>query len=164
MQYISQKARFSRCRRYRYSLERSWKLGEGRALFIGLNPSTADHRHDDPTIRRCVGFAKSWGYEAMEIVNLFAFRATYPSDLKRAVDPIGPANNRWLSKAIKRSDIAICCWGNDGDFMNRSQVIINRYPDLHCLKINSTAHPAHPLYLRANLTPFAMPSLGSTTQ
>lgn len=161
MQYISQKARFSRCRRYRYSLERSWEGGKGRALFIGLNPSTADHRQDDPTIRRCVGFAKSWGYETMEIVNLFAFRATYPSDLKKAADPIGPANNRWLGKAIKRSDVAICCWGNDGNFMERSKIITTRYPHLQCLKINSTQHPAHPLYLRANLTPISMPVMES---
>lgn len=156
MQYVSQKARFSRCRSYRYSLERSWVGGNGRALFIGLNPSTADHRKDDPTIRRCVGFAKSWGYEAMEIVNLFAYRATYPCDLKQADDPIGPANNRWLSKAIGRSDVTICCWGNDGDFLGRSQVITQRYPNLKCLKINSTHHPAHPLYLRRNLTPIPM--------
>ena len=66
MQYVSKNAQFSLCKRYRYSLERSWNGGEGRVLFIGLNPSTADHKKDDPTIRRCVGFAKSWGFNGME--------------------------------------------------------------------------------------------------
>jgi hypothetical protein len=154
--YISQNARLSRCTLYRYSLERCWAGGKGRALFIGLNPSTADHRKDDPTIRRCVGFAKSWGFEAMEIVNLFAFRATYPTDLKQALKPIGPANNSWISKAIGRSDLAIACWGNDGDFLNRDKYLLKRYPNLHCLKINSSQQPAHPLYLKANLNPFPM--------
>lgn len=156
MQYISQKARFSRCRLYRYSLERTWDSGAGRALFIGLNPSTADHKKDDPTIRRCVGFAKSWGYEAMEIVNLFAYRATLPTDLKQAAEPIGSANNSWIAKAIKQSDIVIACWGNDGGFLNRDKQLLKRYPELHCLKMNSTEQPAHPLYMKANLKPRPM--------
>ena len=156
LQYLSQNARFSRCGLYRYSLERSWIGGNGCALFIGLNPSTADHRKDDPTIRRCVGFAKSWGYEAMEIVNLFSFRATYPTDLKLAPKPIGPANNSWIAKAMNRSEIAIACWGNDGGFLNRDKYLLKRYPDLRCLKINRSQHPAHPLYLKANLKPFPM--------
>lgn len=161
MQYISQNARFSRCGRYRYSLDRRWAEGNGRALFIGLNPSTADHRQDDPTIRRCVGFAKSWGYEAMEIVNLFAFRATYPEDLKNADEPIGAANARWIAKAIKASDIAIACWGNDGGFMDQASRLRKRYPNLNCLKMNLSDHPAHPLYLKANLKPFPMNSEGT---
>lgn len=156
MQYVSQKARFSRCRRYRYSLERRWANGDGKVLFIGLNPSTADQRQDDPTIRRCVGFAKSWGYAAMEIVNLFAFRATYPNDLKRAADPIGPANDRWIRTAIENCDLKIACWGSAGQFKQRGQIIRQTYSGLKCLRLNQSQQPAHPLYLKADLTPIPL--------
>lgn len=160
MQYISQKARFSRCRRYRYSLERQWQSGTGKVLFIGLNPSTADHRQDDPTIRRCVRFAKDWGYAGMEVVNLFAFRATYPADLKAAADPIGPANNRWIKHCHAQADLTVACWGNDGIFMDRAQTVVQQLDTLHCLQMNRSLQPAHPLYMRAELTPvpFAKPA------
>ena len=153
LQYVSQKAHFSRCRRYRYSLQRSWEAGAGSVCFIGLNPSTADHRKDDPTIRRCVGFANDWGFAGMEIVNLFAFRATLPKDLKAAPDPIGPRNGAWLKRAIARNDLAIACWGNDGEFLQQAAKCLKRFPQLHCIRLNKSEHPAHPLYLPARLTP-----------
>ena len=156
MQYISQKARFSRCRTYRYSLEREWQQGSGRVLFIGLNPSTADHRQDDPTIRRCVCFARDWGFAAMEIVNLFAFRATLPSDLKQASNPVGKYNDRWIKQAHDRADLTIACWGNDGTIQNRDQEIRMKFSDLHCINLNRSNQPAHPLYLRASLQPELM--------
>ena len=154
MQYVSQKARFSSCQHYRYSLERSWHDGEGRVLFIGLNPSSADHKNDDPTIRRCVGFAKSWGFGGMEIVNLFAFRATYPDDLLNSAEPIGKYNDKWIREAYRRCDQAIACWGSAGSFLQRSEKVAKSLGNLHCLKINQDWQPAHPLYLKANLRPF----------
>jgi len=154
MQYDSQNARFSSCGSYRYSLERSWKGGEGRVLFIGLNPSTADHKKDDPTIRRCVGVAKSWGFSSMEIVNLFAYRATYPADLKAAPEPIGKANDRWIRAAQQRSDKTIACWGSIGRFGDRARKVLKNLADPYCLKINQSLEPAHPLYLKASLKPF----------
>ena len=153
MQYVSQKARFSSCSLYRYSLERSWEEGKGRVLFIGLNPSTADHKRDDPTIRRCVGFAKSWGYQSMEIVNLFAFRATYPKDLKAASNPIGKQNDIWISNAEKRSDLIIVCWGSITMGRDRAADLVKKLKYPHCLKINQTREPAHPLYMKADLKP-----------
>ncbi|MBG10156.1 MAG: hypothetical protein CMD92_03220 [Gammaproteobacteria bacterium] len=72
MEYQNKKARFSRCRKYRYTLERTWAIGTGTVLFIGLNPSTADHRDDDPTIRRCVQFAVDWGFNKLIATNIFA--------------------------------------------------------------------------------------------
>lgn len=158
MQYVSQNARFSRCRTYRYSLSRGWEGGNGQVLFVGLNPSTADHRKDDPTIRRCVGFAKSWGYAGMEIVNLFAFRATYPSDLKKAPDPIGPRNDHWIRQAIAESELVIACWGVDGNFLGRDAEFLQKQSKLHCIKWNSSATPAHPLYLPKDLQPIPIPS------
>lgn len=153
MQYISQKARFSRCRRYRYSLERRWQSGTGRVLFIGLNPSTADHRRDDPTIRRCVGFARDWGYKELEVVNLFAFRATYPEDLKQFSEPVGPRNDEWLRRSHRRADLTIACWGNDGRFLDRAERVMAMLDDLHCLQINQSQQPAHPLYQPASRRP-----------
>lgn len=158
MQYTSQNARFSRCKNYRYTLKRSWDEGAGKVLFVGLNPSTADHRKDDPTIRRCVGFAHSWGFAAMEIANLFAYRATYPRDLKMASDPIGPRNGFWLLKAMRDSDLVVACWGTDGNFRGAADRFLRRHENLHCIKWNSSQTPAHPLYLKKDLVPIPIPS------
>ena len=156
MQYLSQNAHFSRCRTYRYSLDRCWQGGSGKVLFIGLNPSTADHRRDDPTIRRCIGFAKSWGFHGLEVVNLFAFRATYPADLKRADEPIGPANDRWLRNAGNNADLKIAGWGSDGNYLDRAKRVRQLVSDLSCIKLNLSRQPAHPLYLRADLLPIPL--------
>lgn len=155
MQYISQKARFSRCKLYRYSLSRSWHGGSGKAVFLGLNPSTADKCRDDPTIRRCVEFAKAWGCNSMEIVNLFAYRATKPVDLKRFPQPIGDANDRNIARALSSGTLCIACWGNHGKFMNRAAEVQTRHPRLLCLGINQTGQPKHPLYIPSTQTPFA---------
>jgi hypothetical protein len=155
MQYTSQNARFSKCKSYRYSLVRSWSEGSGKAVFIGLNPSTADQRKDDPTIKRCVGFARAWGCGSMEIVNLFAFCATKPEDLKRYAKPIGRNNDRWIAMAISEATLSIACWGNHGEFMQRSDKIRDGYPELLCIGINASGAPKHPLYIKATQTPFA---------
>lgn len=153
MQYASRNASFSSCQRYRYSLERSWSEGTGRVLFIGLNPSTADQGHDDPTIRRCVGFARSWGFRSMQMVNLFAFKAAHQHVLKQAADPVGCRNDRWIVTSHAQADQTIACWGNDGSFLHRADAIRASLKNLYCLKITRHQQPAHPLYLRATLTP-----------
>jgi hypothetical protein len=125
-------------------------------VFIALNPSTANHQQDDPTIRRCVGFAKNWGFQSMAIVNLFAYRATLPKDLKSAVNPIGPRNNYWLRKMIEPADLAIACWGNHGSFLARDETVLKLFSGLHCIVQNKSLHPAHPLYLKAGLAPIPL--------
>ena len=164
MQYTSQKAHFSACKSYRYSLVRSWSEGSGKAVFIGLNPSTADQAEDDPTIRRCVGFAQvwgcvgfaqAWGCSSMEIVNLFAYRATRPEEMKRSAKPIGRNNDRWIATAISEATLSIACWGNHGELLRRSESIRDRYPKLLCLGINASGAPKHPLTIKATQTPFA---------
>ena len=87
-------AHFSTCRRYRYRLWRIWDENKPFVLFICLNPSTADENEDDPTIRRCVRFARDWDYGGMVMVNLFAFRATDPSELYNADEQIGQNNSK----------------------------------------------------------------------
>jgi hypothetical protein len=144
-------AYLSEDRVYRYLLTRSW--GRGPAVyFIGLNPSTADEESDDPTIRRCVGFAKSWGFDSMVMTNLFAFRATLPQDMKAAPDPIGPENDIIL-QALGSLGTVVAAWGTDGGFKGRDRQVRAMVPNLHVLRLTKDGHPAHPLYLPANLTP-----------
>ena len=102
---INRQTIFSPCRRYRYTLWRAWDMfNPGYVMFIGLNPSTADEVQDDPTIRRCIGYAKEWGYGAFCMTNIFAFRATDPRVMKAQADPVGPENDKWLTECAKGAD------------------------------------------------------------
>ncbi len=143
----------SLCRNYRYALSRVWDSSQPYVLFIGLNPSTADETEDDPTIRRCLGFAKSWGYGGLVMANLFAWRATNPADMKQQDDPIGEKNDAWLVELARHAGVVVAAWGNDGSFRQRSAQIQALLPDLHYLKLNGTGEPAHPLYLKQTLRP-----------
>ena len=138
---------------YRYALWRIWDNTQPNVMFIGLNPSTADETEDDPTIRRCIGFAKSWGYGGLIMANIFAYRATEPEIIKSAKDPIGPENDKWLLKLIQEAPLVIGAWGNHGKFKGRGRAVMDSIPNLYCLKMNGTGHPAHPLYLPSGLEP-----------
>ena len=149
---------------YRYLLWR--ELREERAggtiLWVMLNPSTADGSEDDPTIRRCLGFAESWGYGAVEVVNLFAARATDPRDLDRFEDPVGPRNDAYLTAAARRASRIVCAWGaHRGTEPERRAVeVTNRIVEidhLWCLGLTASGQPRHPLYLSADtlLQPYA---------
>jgi hypothetical protein len=144
---------FSPCRAYRYSLWREWSGGNGYAMFVGLNPSTADEDQDDPTIRRCIAFAKSWGYSGLCMTNLFAFRATDPKDMKKADEPIGIDNNKHLITLANNAGIIIAAWGANGSYKARNEEVRSLLPVLHCLKLTKDGHPGHPLYLPRTLTP-----------
>lgn len=147
-------ARFSRCRRYRYTLWRCWDADLPPVMMIGLNPSTADARRNDPTIRRCINFARAWGYGGLMMTNLFAFRATYPKDLKAATDPIGPRNDYWIRRMAGQVDGIVAIWGNDGAWLDRSEHMRRSLSGrLQCLRLNASGEPAHPLYLPARMTP-----------
>jgi hypothetical protein len=122
-------------------------------MFIGLNPSIADENIDDPTLIRCMRFSDAWGYGGVVMANLFAFRATLPTDMKQAKNPIGRGNNQWLQKLAAESGIVIAAWGNDGRYLARSQQVRELLPKLHYLRLNKSGEPAHPLYLPASLTP-----------
>lgn len=148
----------SPCRTYRYALWRDFgdQLGEGYAMFIGLNPSTADEVADDPTIRRCMAFAKAWGYGALCMTNLFAFRATDPSDMKVVADPVGPHNDQHLLRLARDAGVIVAAWGTNGTHMGRDAAVRAMVPNLHCLKKTREGHPGHPLYLRADLKPILL--------
>jgi len=151
-------AKLSNCRKYRFALWRLWDESKPFVMIIGLNPSTADETADDPTLTRCINFAKSWGYGGVCMTNLFAYRATDPNKMKEQKNPIGIENDVWLTKLAKEAGIVVAAWGNDGAYLNRSSVVKDMLPNLHYLKINKSGEPAHPLYLKANLKPVAMAS------
>jgi len=138
----------SRNRLYRYVLWREWDLSKGTCVFIGLNPSTADEAVDDPTLRRCVNFAKEWGYGKYVMVNLFAYRATDPRDLKITPKPIGYKNNYHIKAQCYEAELVVAAWGNHGSFMKRDKKVLQLLKDipLKCFKIMATGQPAHPLY------------------
>jgi hypothetical protein len=147
-------ARFSECGRFRYLLTREFG-GESTCLFVMLNPSTADAERDDPTIRRCVGFARREGFGRLEVVNLFAFRSTSPSVLFAASDPVGGNNDREVSSALERADLVVVAWGNNADFdtgrVEAVRGLIERSGvPMKCFGLTAKGQPRHPLYVRAN--------------
>ena len=149
-------AKLSRCRKYRYALWRTWDDTLPYVMFVGLNPSTADENTDDPTLIRCMNFAKSWGYGGVCMANLFAFRATDPSLMKTSENPVGRLNNKWLKELASQAGLVVAAWGNDGAYLGRSQKVVNMIPQLHCLKINKSGEPAHPLYQKSTQTAVLM--------
>ncbi len=144
---------------YRYRLSR--RLGEGsRAVaFVLLNPSTADRFDDDPTIRRCVGFARCWGFDRLLVVNLFALRATRPADLKLARDPVGAGNDREILRACREAELVVLGWGNHGRHMGRGAIVRRRLSGFapRCLGVTNLGEPRHPLYLPGDAAPSPLP-------
>ena len=110
LETLLRRAVLSECGSYRYALTREWADGKCVAWLM-LNPSTADADIDDPTIRRCIGFARQWGYGRLVVVNLFALRATDPRVLVRNADPVGSKNDFYIAKAMKEAQEVICAWG-----------------------------------------------------
>ena len=147
---------FSQDRRYRYLLRRRVGDSSGRVLFIMLNPSRADETRNDPTIRRCIGFARSWGYGRLEVVNLFALMSTDPKALLKADDPIGPDNDAAIQAALKVADTVVLAWGNHAlDHKRRAAAVTDmarKAARPYCLGLTARGAPRHPLRL-ARTTP-----------
>lgn len=141
---------------YRYRLWRRWGLGSKSIAFILLNPSTADETKDDPTVRRCIGYAKKWGYDGLEVLNIFALRSTDPAGLRQVVDAVGPENNEWLLKVAAKSEKVICGWGMHGVLDGRGAAVAKLLESipLYALHLTDSGHPGHPLYLSGDLKPF----------
>lgn len=154
---------FSDCERYRYVLWRDWHTTLIRSLpkcvaFIGLNPSTATHEQNDPTVTRCINYAKAWGFDAMYMLNLFAFRATDPKVMKAEQEPTGFENDRFILDTCDKSSMIVCAWGTHGKHAGRSQFLSpwleGFYPaKLHALTLTKDGQPGHPLYLPSKLKP-----------
>jgi len=161
-------ARLSADGRYRYTLDRRWGPRPGAVVWIMLNPSTADAGGDDPTIRRCVGFTRGFGYDALRVVNLFALRTTDPGVLRGAVDPVGPDNDRWLacvSRPAGRGPV-VAAWGAHRLAAARAARLLGAgvlpRRGLTCLGQTAAGQPRHPLYLPAGRQPRPWPGTPDT--
>ena len=152
-------ATFSPCRRWRYLLWRRWDASKPVANFLMLNPSTADEVKLDPTCSRARDYAERWGYGALIVTNIFAFRNTNPDQMKAAKDPVGPGNDAAIVRTAKQSALVVCAWGNHGGFLGRSREILEKLKAngiaLHALRVNANGEPAHPLYLPGKLKPIS---------
>lgn len=126
-----------------------------RVAFVMLNPSTADAEVNDPTIRRCIGFARDWGYGSIEVVNLFSYRATRPQQLKQASDPVGERTNEFIVAASDRAELLVLAWGNWGTLLNRDCEVLELLGDrpAYCLERNRSGQPRHPLYASRQTQP-----------
>lgn len=144
---MKKEAHFTIDRRYRYMLVREWDNTKPTICFIGLNPSTANEHEDDPTIRRVITFAKSFGYGKVYMLNLFSFVTSKPKELLRDKD--GSVNNHFIKVFTLLSDKVVFCWGNFKTF-GRDQEVIKMIPGAHCLGKNANGSPKHPLYLKSN--------------
>lgn len=200
--YLTKGATISACGNYRYRLWREWRLGNSKhwdmwteddgspaldgsgeqlgeplsCVFVMLNPSTADGEQDDPTIRRCVGFAKRLGFDRLDVINLFAWRATSPADLLKVgpdSDPCGIANQDAFHRTLDAAGMVICAWGANGTHLGQNETALGWIADhldiladegrnvpLLALGLTKDGHPRHPLYLPADAQPMAFGALG----
>jgi len=144
----------SPCGRYRYCLSRTWEPRKLPLVWIMLNPSTADAEIDDPTIRRCTGFSKREEAGGIEVLNLFALRATDPAALRCADDPVGPDNDQWIREVLTPHSRVICAWGAHGTLFDRAAIVLqwlrNSGLKTQALGLTKEHHPRHPLYVAGN--------------
>ena len=145
----------SPCGKYRYVLTRQIQTtlplpGEP-ILFVMLNPSTADASIDDPTIRRCMGFARAWGRNGICVANLFAIRSTDPAGIAAASDPVGPENNAWLQRLASQCKDVVCAWGSHKQAAHRQRyvrdIMLDAGAQIWCLGTTKDGSPRHPLYV-----------------
>lgn len=152
---LARSAVFDETEIYRYSLLRVDKLRkvERKISFLMLNPSTADHTKEDPTIKRCMTWAFRNGFSHVEIVNLFALRATDPQVMKAHPSPIGPRNDDYIRAAADSSEVMVCAWGAHGKHLDRAASVRKLLSDkeLWCFVVNADGSPKHPLYLKRDL-------------
>ncbi len=146
---------FNSTRTHRYVL---WRLLEEhdpkRAIaFIGLNPSTADEVKNDPTVTRCIGYARRWGYGRFFMLNIFSLRSTDPKGLYNCPCPAEPRNDRAIMEVARRVERVMLCWGNHGRQMERGQKVLDMLQGFSCYHLTKTkaGQPGHPLYLKASL-------------
>jgi len=148
---------FSARRHWRYLLWRRWDAEKPVANFLMLNPSTADEQQLDPSCSRARDFAERWGYGALIVTNLFAWRATDPEVMKHALDPVGRSNNQAILRSAREAGVVVCAWGNHGSHLDRAATVVAHLRaagvPLHALKFPGQGEPAHPLYLPATLRP-----------
>lgn len=150
---------YSACEKYRYALRRDWADGNRRLLFVMLNPSTATELENDPTVHRCEMRARMHGYSGFTVLNIFAYRATQPTDMKAQADPVGPENDAFIVAQLQEPETAdvICAWGTHGAYKDRGTRVLELFDKAKVtpkvLRLSKQGHPCHPLYLPYDLIP-----------
>lgn len=158
---MQKSAIISSCGKYRYRLERTWDTSKWVMMFIMLNPSIADAEIDDPTIRRCIGFAESWWYGWIIVWNLFPFRATNPKDLIEENTPFTLENSKYLYEMSEISDLILCAWWNQQIVEKlykkfpRYMPLVSIIKQLSCIELSKGGVPKHPLYLKKSSQPIS---------
>ncbi|MCB1360905.1 MAG: DUF1643 domain-containing protein [Rhodobacteraceae bacterium] len=144
-------ALYSDCERYRYALTRTWDDRGGKVLFVMLNPSTATEVQNDPTVERCERRARTLGFGAFRVCNIFAWRATDPRVMRAQDDPVGPGNDAAIIEGADWADTVVCAWGTHGAHLARGARVeallrATGKPLFH-LGLSKEGHPRHPLYI-----------------
>lgn len=143
--------------RYRFRLSRVWDASGPRCVFAMLNPSKATAMKLDPTVTRCFRFARAWGFGALEVVNVFAYRSTDPAGLRDPADPVGAGNDDALVAAGRAADLVVAAWGVHARLDSREDAVRALFRtagvDLHYLRLTKGGSPGHPLYLPAATKP-----------
>lgn len=149
--------------RFRWLLTREWEPQLGSVAFVMLNPSTADAATDDPTVRRCVGFARDAGFGSLAVVNLFGVRLTRPKPpsgwTRQDVGPDGRSSG-WSGADLARLTV-VCAWGAGAPHWRVAEALaILGARRLLCLGTTALGHPRHPLYVPAaqRMVPWDSPS------
>lgn len=144
---------FNKERTHRYWLTRRWSPGP-LCVFVMLNPSTADAFRNDPTVKRCLDFARRENCGALTVLNIFAVRSTDPAALYGHPDPIGPHNDRFIDLCTQQADLVVAAWGVHGAYLDRGRLVaaglVEHEVRPMCLGTTSAGFPRHPLYVRAN--------------
>lgn len=149
-------AAISQCGIYRYTLHRPAEMvcpERSTAVFVMLNPSTADATRDDPTIRRCRGFARAWGCNGLTVLNLYALRSPDPTALWKSSDPVGPENDDYLRRVARECGDVVCAWGSNARSDRVAaflRIMAGLAARLWCLGVTKSGAPRHPLYVRAD--------------
>lgn len=147
----------SDCGKYRYALNRpKGRIEPGAVLWVMLNPSTADADIDDPTISRCIGYTRNWGYDSFSVGNLYAYRATDPKALWSAdVDIRGTENDGHLCRMAARAELIVVAWGGFADPARARSVasLLTGFAPIHCIGTTKDGQPWHPLYKSKDLRP-----------
>lgn len=155
---LSGGAALSKCGTYRFNLWRTWDTRKQSAVFVGLNPSTADATRDDNTIRRCIGFARQWGFGGLVMVNLFPLRSRSPKALPGPLNQEAEAANRAaVIEACEQAGILIACWGSAWLARDRGVEYLDLASKWHCLGQTKSGAPRHPLYLASDTKPIPYP-------
>ncbi|PZX15821.1 hypothetical protein LX81_02454 [Palleronia aestuarii] len=150
-------AHYSDCLRYRFDLTRIWQPDGKRALFVMLNPSTATEVQNDPSVERCERRARTLGFGAFRVCNIFAWRDTDPKKMRAAPDPVGAENDAAILAGCDWADTIVCAWGTHGAHLDRGpeveRLMRGAGKPLHHLGLTKDGHPRHPLYIPYSAVP-----------